>query len=246
MANAYAHEPRMRTDERRAMRRASISSIAPAAASLTNAAQFSVLNLFKGIHPVQVLHEGDVVGESELLQDEPLSATTVVTTEAVEIIELSRETFETKLREDFATERGRILRFLQSLPTFQEATMAECYGIASASIPRTVERDHHFLAHPPNKNLGAASFSYSCVCIILSGEARLLAAPLTEESMYAASSKGSQHPRAARRMARIRLARTQITTRHRLRLMRPSVGRSRRRIHRAIASSNVRLAAVPR
>ena len=37
-----------------------------------------------------------------------------------------------KLKEDFASDRGRILRFLQQLPILAEASMSEAHGIASA------------------------------------------------------------------------------------------------------------------
>jgi hypothetical protein len=190
----------MRTEEKRAMRRASIAAMAHIS---TPSSSFSVLNLFRGLHPVNVLREGDVVGEAELLQQDANFPTTVVTTEPVEIIELKRDTFESKVREEKATERGRILNFLQSLPTLCDATMAECYGIATASTTRVIERDHRCLAHPPNASLGAASFSYACVCIVLSGEARLLAAPLAHSDADAPAASNAAPPATSPAAARM-------------------------------------------
>ena len=92
---------------------------ASGAATASSDDRSDMLSLFKGVAPLQTLREGDVIGEAELMQDEPISATTVITTSPIEIIELTRETFEAKLKEDFASDRGRILRFLQQLMNSQ-------------------------------------------------------------------------------------------------------------------------------
>ena len=136
-----------------------------------------MLAMFRGVPPVQTLREGDMIGEAALLQEEPLSATSVVTTETVEIIELKRQTFEAVLKDDVASARGQMLSFLQALPILRDAPMAEAHGLASSVVMKSFERAAYCLAYPPDAALGCASFSHACVCIIYRGEARLLAAP---------------------------------------------------------------------
>ena len=87
-ANAYTQEPRMRSNDRRMMRRTSVAQQGPTSATVSarakpsgsslgpvpeerrksSHAEFSILSLFNGIQPVQTIREGDVVGEAELLQ----------------------------------------------------------------------------------------------------------------------------------------------------------------------------------
>ena len=111
------------------------SSPADAGAPSGAAAESSVgsyLSAFTrdGVAPVHVVRQGETIGETELLQADPVAALTVVTTQPVEIIELERAVFDRVLRDEVASESGRVLRFLQvgRSPNRRHSPLAELRG----------------------------------------------------------------------------------------------------------------------
>jgi len=193
-ANAYNAEPRgagraarrgarNSRDEDESLAAGAVSGaplLSVATAFADTAPKASHLGIFRqaGIGPVMVLREGDAIGEAEMLEEGRLAARTVVTTEAVEVIELHRDVFNRVLRDDLASERGRRIRFLQSLPPLAHVPMPDVHGIAASLLLTTIERLSLCLAYPADASLGASSYSPAHVYLIYTGEARLMAAPV--------------------------------------------------------------------
>ncbi|KAL1499877.1 hypothetical protein AB1Y20_012560 [Prymnesium parvum] len=125
----------------------------------------------------ELLKEGDTIGEQELLDDEPLHISTVITNGVVELMEIPRADFDRILKAERATERGVVLDFLKNLPVMRGVSIGTINALSQLITHKTFPRGQLCLAHPPDASLGAASFSDDLVYLIFSGEARLMAAP---------------------------------------------------------------------
>lgn len=89
-------------------------------------------------------------------------------------MEIARNDYERILRADGTSTGRQKVEMLATLKELEGATGAAIHRLAAVARTKTFSRGQLFLAYPPNPTLGGASYSSNVVCLITSGEARLL------------------------------------------------------------------------